>query len=287
MSATTAYNGGILATCRPVKPSSGVGLREVLETEPRQIDGDTMCNRQEPLGMPMRIFAQSEPLTEAERDRLRQFLRKCKGGKAMNIEEMDGFFAALVAGPETVMPSEYLPELFGSEKEDAHQFESVEEANDILALMMRHWNDIAGTLLEGEVYLPLLLEDENGREHGNDWARGFIRGTGLCQHGWAELLADDSQGGCMIPMLMLYHEHDEDPALRPKPIDLEQREKVIESMAAGLGAAYRYFRQHRKPDASTSRHEPRYTGSKIGRNDPCPCGSGKKYKRCCGGSTIH
>lgn len=23
-------------------------------------------------------------------------------------------------------------------------------------------------------------------------------------------------------------------------------------------------------------------GDKIGRNDPCPCGSGKKYKKCCG-----
>ena len=23
-------------------------------------------------------------------------------------------------------------------------------------------------------------------------------------------------------------------------------------------------------------------GKKIGRNDPCPCGSGKKYKKCCG-----
>ena len=23
-------------------------------------------------------------------------------------------------------------------------------------------------------------------------------------------------------------------------------------------------------------------GPKIGRNDPCPCGSGKKYKHCCG-----
>lgn len=23
-------------------------------------------------------------------------------------------------------------------------------------------------------------------------------------------------------------------------------------------------------------------GPKIGRNDPCPCGSGKKYKKCCG-----
>jgi hypothetical protein len=28
--------------------------------------------------------------------------------------------------------------------------------------MMRHWNDIAGTLYEGEVYVPLLLEDEDG-----------------------------------------------------------------------------------------------------------------------------
>ncbi|WP_300923614.1 SEC-C metal-binding domain-containing protein, partial [uncultured Desulfovibrio sp.] len=23
-------------------------------------------------------------------------------------------------------------------------------------------------------------------------------------------------------------------------------------------------------------------GPKVGRNDPCPCGSGKKYKKCCG-----
>ena len=26
----------------------------------------------------------------------------------------------------------------------------------------------------------------------------------------------------------------------------------------------------------------RKTGKKVGRNDPCPCGSGKKYKKCCG-----
>jgi uncharacterized protein YecA (UPF0149 family) len=25
---------------------------------------------------------------------------------------------------------------------------------------------------------------------------------------------------------------------------------------------------------------------KIGRNDPCPCGSGKKYKKCCGASGV-
>jgi uncharacterized protein YecA (UPF0149 family) len=28
--------------------------------------------------------------------------------------------------------------------------------------------------------------------------------------------------------------------------------------------------------------QPYYGSSKIGRNDPCPCGSGKKFKKCCG-----
>ena len=31
-----------------------------------------------------------------------------------------------------------------------------------------------------------------------------------------------------------------------------------------------------------SRAEPVRTAVKVGRNDPCPCGSGKKYKKCCG-----
>lgn len=61
----------------------------------------------------MRIFAQNDPLTHAEFDGLGEFLKGCAGGKAMIVEELDGFFAALVAGPEIVMPSAYLPKVFG------------------------------------------------------------------------------------------------------------------------------------------------------------------------------
>ena len=50
----------------------------------------------------MRIFAQNEPLTETELDGLEEFLKSCKGGKAMNIEELDGFFAALIGSPEVL-----------------------------------------------------------------------------------------------------------------------------------------------------------------------------------------
>ena len=136
----------------------------------------------------MRTVTQNEPLTDAEIDRLGDFLKSCKGAESMNLEELDGFFAALIAGPETVMPSEYYAEVFGGEMSDACEFGSLDEANEILGLMMRHWNDIAGTLFNGEGYVPLLLEDEDGMAHGNDWARGFMRGMGMRHDGWAELV---------------------------------------------------------------------------------------------------
>ena len=136
----------------------------------------------------MTIFTKPEPLNDAELDRLGDFLRSCKGGKAMNLEELDGFFAALIAGPETVMPSEYYREVFGGEITDACEFSSLEEANEIFGLMMRHWNTIAGTLFKEEVYVPLLLQSEDGVAHGNDWAHGFMRGIRMRHDGADALL---------------------------------------------------------------------------------------------------
>ncbi len=44
-----------------------------------------------------------------------------------------------------------------------------------------------------------------------------------------------------------------------------------------LGALHRAY-----DDASASKSKPiEKVASKLGRNDPCPCGSGKKYKKCC------
>jgi uncharacterized protein len=235
----------------------------------------------------MRTFAQPDPLIDAELDRLGDFLKSCKGGKAMNVEELDGFFAALIAGPETVMPSDYNREVFGGEMSEACEFGSLDEAKEILGLMMRHWNDIAGTLVKGEVYVPLLIQDENGAAHGNDWARGFMRGMHMRHDGWAELMDDEEHGGCLVPIMMLYHEHDEDPKMRPKPISPEQREDVIAHIAAGLVGAYRYFRSQREANLTVHTREVRRNDANVGRNEPCPCGSGKKYKKCCGSATVN
>jgi len=40
--------------------------------------------------------------------------------------------------------------------------------------------------------------------------------------------------------------------------------------------------QPERPPTGTGKRQPIRTGKKVGRNDPCPCGSGKKYKQCCG-----
>ena len=236
----------------------------------------------------MKTFTQNEPLTDAELDQLGDFLKSCKGGRAMNVEMLDGFFAALIAGPEAVMPSEYYREVFGGEMADTCVFASLDEANAIFGLLMRHWNDIAGTLFKGEVYVPLLLEDKDGMMQGNDWARGFMRGTGMRRDGWAELFNDEEHGGCLIPMMMLCHEHDPETEMRPEPISPEKREEVIVWMTAGLLGAYRYFRERREAYTGTTftSESPRHV-SKVGRNDLCPCGSGKKYKWCCGGATVN
>lgn len=39
-------------------------------------------------------------------------------------------------------------------------------------------------------------------------------------------------------------------------------------------------------DAEPQKNQPAKAAPRVGRNDPCPCGSGKKYKRCCGRNTA-
>src|SRR6266545_6482655 len=154
----------------------------------------------------------STPLTDAEYQRLEEILSGFHGEHAMNLEEVDGFFAALICGPESVLPSEYLPEILGGEPADDPVWESKEELQEFFDLLMRHWNSIAHTLLSGEVFLPYLL-GADGIAYGNDWARGFMRGTELRKESWLELFDDDDHAGPLIPILILFHEHDPDPEM--------------------------------------------------------------------------
>ncbi len=233
----------------------------------------------------------SQPLSDAELDRLGQLLSRFGAKGAMNLEEVDGFFAALIAGPDHVLPSEYLPEIWGDAMVNEDAFGAHPVLQDFLSLVIRHWNTVSRTLRSGDVYTPLLLADEQGLAHGNDWANGFVRGMELRREDWGPLIDDEENGGFLVPILALAHEHDPHPELRSydKPVSDELREKLIVASAAGVMRIYQYFEARRRVTAAAlgSGTTFRRLTSKIGRNDPCPCGSGKKYKQCCGRTTLH
>jgi uncharacterized protein len=230
----------------------------------------------------------SEPLTDAEFERLSGILGRFDNKHPMNLEHLDGFLAALICGPEIVRPSEYLPVICGDDMVLEDSFNAQSVLQDFLSLIMRHWNVIADTLHSGDVFLPLLLEDESGISHANDWAKGFLRGMELTD--WAALLADEKHGGWLVPIFALAHEHDPDPEMRPykEAIGGEEREKLIVG-AAAVTRIYRYFEAQRLLEKQPLDHATtfRRTVPKIGRNDPCPCGSKKKFKQCCGRITLH
>jgi uncharacterized protein len=230
-----------------------------------------------------------KPLVESELDRLGELLARHSDQSGMNLEELDGFFAALICGPSTVLPSEYLPEILGDGIIDAMSTENM--LQELISLVARHWNAICDTLLSGEAFTPLLLEDAKGVAHANDWARGFLRGIELGREGWTPLLNDEEHIGSLVAIFALAHENDPDPKMRPykEPIGVEMRERLIVNAAAGVMATHRYFKSQRMPQARPPIDMATFRRSlpKIGRNDPCPCGSRKKFKQCCGKIVLH
>ncbi len=221
------------------------------------------------------------PLSDDELDRLDDFLYRVESPQAMNLERLDGFLCALVAGPEVVMPSEYWPVVIGQDPADETTeppLESAEHAREIMGLILRHWNGIARTLNAGDIYPPLVMSGEDGVTRGNDWAKGFLEGFALRRDSWQEFLSDDDVAGAIIPMFALAHENDPDPELRFDTPTPEERENLLIHMTAGLVQIHRYFAAKRGhvPLKPLLRGTP-----KVGRNEPCPCGSGKKFKHCC------
>ena len=59
---------------------------------------------------------------------------------------------------------------------------------------------------------------------------------------------------------------------------IDEQEAPKEMVESGAGAAVKIS----NPDEEEENASAKPSGAKVGRNDPCPCGSGKKYKKCCG-----
>ena len=227
-----------------------------------------------------------EPLTDAEMQFLEDFLARLPSPDALTVEGMDGLFCALLAGPTSFMPSAYLPLVWGVQSPDEPVFQDLTEANTVLPLIMRHWNSIIADIDRDGIHPPLVEDapDERGIL-GRDWARGFMRGVDLDRPGWMSLFGDENEGALfMIPVVA--GETDED--WPHKVYSDKEADEVLMFMAAGFTRAYRHFAEARRAGAEAPRHGTTFRRAtvKVGRNDPCPCGSGRKYKHCCASSEL-
>lgn len=225
-----------------------------------------------------------EVLSDAEIETLGEFLlnridddtdTEGKDEGIFDISTLDGFFTAIVSGPVMVPPSQWLPAVWGD-------FEPVWEDEDdfksIFMLMMRHMNGIMAMLMEGaDDFEPIYMErDVKGKVYTivDEWCEGYLRAVALTGDQWR------AGGADMDILLTPIAAFTSTTNWRGHDFNEIEVENIKNAIAPNVREIHAFWLERRGDDMSSSqparRQEP-----KVGRNDPCPCGSGKKYKRCC------
>jgi uncharacterized protein len=191
---------------------------------------------------------------------------------SMMLSELDGFLTGLAVGPEHVLPSEWLPLVWGGEAPAS------DDAPAIVGTLVARYDEIRREIAEGAI-APVFYTDRDGEMITADWAEGFLQAIKLRIDAWKPLFTSRSDR-FLVPILWPCRDDDGQPLLGLAPTaDDRMIEAAAEFIPRCVMAIAAYWR---RKVPSASRGERHHAAGKIGRNDPCPCGSGNKFKRCCG-----
>ena len=224
------------------------------------------------------------PLSDDELQELDNFLLfEVECDESMTMDTLDGYLHAIAIGPITLTPRQWMPGIWGEGDSMMPAVESIEKLNRILELIMRLFNSIIDGLEQQprEIYPLWCTREYRGKEYDDaeGWADGFCEGVKLCQHEWTPLL-ETSQGQAWYRPIGLLGEDDflpEQDALTRTPA---MRSKLALQIPEAVVAMYEHWLPYRR--AVYEREVAKTLQAKVGRNEPCPCGSGKKFKKCCG-----
>ena len=217
----------------------------------------------------------------------------------LNYRQCQGFLFAVAGAPELILPSEWMPEVFAG---DTPQFKNEEEARVIHTALVEEYNAVNGAALKGAMPPGCELRDEPMANFDVDapvreWALGFVRGYNWLEETWQGYLPGDGLSGdpheqemetelgssMMVLSFFAAREFAEAMAVETGETDLPTLAAEVHGLFPDALSGYvqigRAFQQAAEQLSQTpyQRESP-----KIGRNDPCPCGSGRKFKRCCG-----
>ena len=150
----------------------------------------------------------------------------------------------------------------------------------MVGLIMRHMNGIVWKLKEDpDYYEPMVYE----RKHEgrtiliiDEWCTGFIKGAALDGKAWETMFASDANQAFLLPIDLCGTETGW-KKLEENPEIAERHDQFAEALADCVLMIRDHWLPQRKAASTIWHAEPR-----PGRNDLCPCGSGKKFKKCCG-----
>ncbi len=207
------------------------------------------------------------------------------------LEQLDGYLSALVVSPgDVVEPEEWLPAVWGK---TPPRWENAEDEAQARGLLQLAWNTAArrvrfnGDEISVDGALFWWLPDDPNAEHGDDvdigaaWAAGFLDGMDLRSDAWDAWIAKDDWIGeveAYVEALAVGSYPAEEEGGAPVPLPYTERLEIH----AGLTDMLHDLHCHRLE--SLTPREPVRRAATPERNEPCPCGSGRKYKKCCGAS---
>ena len=119
----------------------------------------------------------------------------------MDLSELDGFLAGLVAGPDVVPREEWLAEMWDNEEPD-YDDEAEQEAV-VQAIFDRYAAIESGLEATPLGYTAILWQDEAGTTVAEDWAAGFMQAVTLRAQAWQPALADEDASMLLIPIASL------------------------------------------------------------------------------------
>lgn len=224
-----------------------------------------------------------QPLSDSEFDELDDFLLSDRTAEdCMAMDTLHGFLTALAIGPQETPITHWLPHIWSEDPEQQPQFKSDKEATHFTNLIARFMNEILITFeVAPKEYEPLFLETEvDGKTliDAQGWAGGFWAAIQLQQDLWQPIF--ESNLAELMDQFRLMGSEEED--LSANDFLLVDTPQKVDKLSIALEAAIPHIYQYWKPKRQSATRPIERETPKVGRNDECPCGSGKKYKQCCG-----
>src|SRR4051812_8180446 len=250
--------------------------------------------------------------TEADLDRLQQLCEQLAGfDETISLEWLDGAMTALAAGPRAKTVADWRDELIGDAWERAFADPEADRAATAvlqarwavllrqldpellmdapdelrLAPVMLEWTDEDKAQLVADGEIAAGEEDDEIPLTGEVWAHGFMEVVTTFVEDWKEPDEGDelaqAYDDCLARIAMLtLHDAEELAKVKTELFEADAADMTHDDLLQEALYAVQDLRCFWVQNAP--KVEPRRVEAQPGRNDPCPCGSGKKFKKCHG-----